>query len=97
MAIEASFAMQYGIRLAKEDMPLGEFLRLLSGIMPDTPLGRLVCVRAETNREIIKNFGAHERKIRAEWASRSMGGSRFRGDDDLVKLQNELALAFGGG
>ena len=40
--IAASFASQYGIRLAIEDIGFAEFASLLSGIMPDTPLGLLV-------------------------------------------------------
>ena len=48
-AIEASFAMQYGIRLAQEDIAVGEFLRLLAHLMPDTPLGVLVATRRGGN------------------------------------------------
>jgi hypothetical protein len=105
-AIEASFAMQYGIRLALEDLALGEFLRLLAGIMPDTPLGRLVSVRSETNLEVVKGFGAAERKIRREWNRRealdslgssgsldSSGSSGYL--DSLQKLQDDLARVFG--
>lgn len=87
--------MQYGIRLAKEDITLPEFLRLLSGMMPDTPLGRLVAVRAETNAEVMKTFGATERRIRAQWL-KFAGASLAHTQGDLQELQASLAKAFGG-
>ena len=65
--IEASFAMQYGIRLAKEDIGFGEFCRLLAGLMADTPLGRVVAVRAEKDAQVIKRFGEYERGLRRDW------------------------------
>ncbi|MDR2183177.1 MAG: bacteriophage Gp15 family protein, partial [Clostridiales bacterium] len=65
--IEASFAMQYGIRLAREDIAFGEYCRLLSGLTADTPLGRVVAIRAEKNPEKIKGFGDYERTVRKRW------------------------------
>jgi len=95
-AIEASFAMQYGIRLTREDISFGEFLRLLSGVMPDTPLGRLVAVRSEKDAEVLKRFGRHEKKIRADWAV-FCRGKNFEKQEfgDLSVLQGELARMFG--
>lgn len=69
--IEASFAQQYGIRLRREDdMSWDEFTTLLCGINGDTPLGRIVSIRAETDPETIKRFSASEKKIRNEWRTR---------------------------
>ena len=69
--IEASFAQQYGIRLRREDdMSWDEFITLLSGINGDTPLGRIVSIRAETDPEAIKRFSQSEKKIRNEWRTR---------------------------
>jgi len=65
--IEASFAMQYNIRLSCEDIGFGEFCRLLQGIGADTPLGRIVAIRSEKNGAVVRNFGKFEHKIRAEW------------------------------
>jgi hypothetical protein len=90
--------MQYGIRLAKEDLDLPEFLRLLSGIMPDTPLGRLVMVRAEKSPEVLKGLSSHERQIRADWATfnRGLGDGGIGQFGDIEMLTNALARAFGG-
>ena len=91
--IEASFAMQYGIRLSKEDIGFGEFLRLLSGIMPETPLGRLVAVRSEDRTDVLKGFGVYEKKVRSEW--RNWSGELRVESEELVGLQEELARMFG--
>ena len=70
--IEASFAKQYGIRLRSEpDMSWSEFCTLLSGIMPNTPLGQIVNIRSENDKEILKNFTKEQRKIRSDWRSRN--------------------------
>ena len=51
--IESSFLSQYGIRLRTEDdMSWPEFCSLLSSIMPETPLGRVVSIRAEIQKKI---------------------------------------------
>ena len=69
--IEASFAQQYGIRLRREDeMSWDEFTTLLAGLNGDTPLGRIVSSRSESNPDRIKQFTAAEKKIRKEWAMR---------------------------
>lgn len=97
--IEASFAQQYGIRLRNEDeMSWNEFCTLLSGLMPDTPLGRVVAIRAETNPDIIKNFNDGQRRIYNEWKTRII---RKRHEDPKAykryvdKFQQFLKNAFG--
>ena len=69
--IESSFAQQYGIRLRQEsDMSWDEFCTLLSGLKSDTPLGNIVSIRSETDKNILKNFTPQQRKIRSEWQRR---------------------------
>lgn len=69
--IEASFAQQYGIRLRQEDdMSWNEFCTLLSGIMPETPLGRIVSIRAEKDRSVIDRFTPEQKKIYNDWKMR---------------------------
>ena len=66
--IEASFLSQYGIRLRiEDDMSWSEFCSLLSGIMPETPLGRIVGIRAEKDAKVIKNFTKEQMKIHTDW------------------------------
>ena len=53
--IVASFQSQYGLRLSKEihTMTWDEFRDLLVGISPETPLGRIVSIRAEDDKEVL--------------------------------------------
>lgn len=48
-------------------MPWDEFKDYLSGISPETPLGRIVYIRAEENPDILKNFTKEQHRIRNEW------------------------------
>lgn len=70
--IEASFLTQYGIRLRLvDDMSWNEFCTLLSGIMTKTPLGQIVSIRAEEDKDILNNFTEEQHKIRNEWRNRN--------------------------
>lgn len=51
-------------------MEWGEFLTLLAGLNGETPLGYVVSIRSEKDRERIKNFTAAEKKIRNAWATK---------------------------
>lgn len=44
-----------------------EFGYLLSGLNADTPLGRIVSIRAETDPEVLKTFTANQKEIRAKY------------------------------
>lgn len=35
--------------------------------MNDTPLGQVVRIRSESNKDIIKNFTSYEKELRREW------------------------------
>lgn len=49
-----------------------EFRSLLIGLSSDTPLGRVVQIRAETNPDIIKEFTPGQRKIHEDWQKRTV-------------------------
>lgn len=70
--IVASFRAQYGLRLRGElaDMPWDEFQDLLAGLGNDTPLGRIVAIRSESDPEILKQFSPEQHRIRNEWQRR---------------------------
>ncbi|SFE11507.1 hypothetical protein SAMN04487969_101131 [Paenibacillus algorifonticola] len=99
--IEASLATQYGIRIRQHpDMPWDEFCNYVAGIMPETPLGAVVAIRAEKDPKAIRAFGPDQRRIHSEWRKR--GATRKL--DDPVKLDMEMqnfeltmARLFGGG
>lgn len=50
-----------------------EFSYLLEGISGDTPLGRIVSIRAENDPETLKNFTADEKRIRNDYRKKLAG------------------------
>ena len=95
--IEASFAAQYGIRLSREPaMSWREFACLLSGLMADTPLGRVVRLRLEKNTAVLRKLSASERRERLAWqrflrARELQAGVPMM---DVGQLQRALAACF---
>lgn len=79
--------MQYGIRLGNEqEMTWQEFSILLQGIMPKTPLGYVVQIRSEENRETLKYFTPEQKRIRDEWRSNHKAGPDFDSMSEAEKL-----------
>lgn len=69
--IESSIASQYGIRLRQAaDMPWSEFKNLVTGLLPETPLGAIVKIRSEDDPKILKQFTADQLAIRNKWRER---------------------------
>ena len=70
--IVASFQSMYGIRLSRDlgGMKWREFSAMLSGLDSDTPLGRIVSIRAEDDPARLKEFTPEMRRIRSAWLSR---------------------------
>ena len=91
--IEASFLQQYGIRLRNTDLTYDEFSIYLAGLLPDTPLGSIVQIRSENNRDTLKHFTPQQKKIRSEW--RSYVAELASQDEEYVKRKTEqLCAAF---
>ncbi len=51
-------------------MPWDEFRQMLSGLGPDTVLARIVSIRTETDKEMLKHFTKDQHRIRSEWRNR---------------------------
>lgn len=90
--IVASFQAQYGIRLSKdlEGMKWDEFRSLLSGIGPDTPLGRIVSIRSEDDKNILKYFTKEQHRIRNEWRQRKASSVTA---DQMAQVLEEMKQA----
>lgn len=67
--IVSSFQAQYGLRLSRDiqGMKWDEFAALLSGLDAKTPLGQIVSIRAEDDREILKTFSPAQKRIRSQY------------------------------
>ncbi len=89
----ASFQSQYGIRLSREldGMKWDEFRAFLEGMAPETPLGRIVSIRAETDEEILKHFTPEQKRIRGEWLRKT---AKDRKPEEVGKILDELKNAF---
>lgn len=91
--IEASLAKQYGIRIRKEidTMDYAEFCNLVSGLMPDTPLGNIIQIRSEDDEEVLKNFTQEQKDIR--WKYRNKIAKKIS-EEDFKKVIAEMQQAF---
>lgn len=91
--IVASFQAQYGIRLSKElsAMNWREFSYLINGLGADTPLGRVVSIRAETDPEIIKQFTPHQKQIRDEYRRKT---AKQKSSKEIADVLDSIKRAF---
>ena len=68
-----------------------EFRAFLEGSAPETPLGRMVSIRSETDEDILKHFTAEQKRIRSEWLNRT---ARERDPEDTEKFLNTIKDVF---
>lgn len=75
-----------------------EFVSLLSGISPDSPLGRLVQIRTETDSKVIKNFNSHQRRIYNEWQTKKLKNSSPQANENAIEQMRQVfvSMALGG-
>lgn len=68
--ISQSIAKQYQILPSEQGvLHYQEWLLLVGGLMEDTPLGQIVLIRKEKDRDRIKRFTPYEMRIHNEWRS----------------------------
>lgn len=76
-------------------MSWAEFCTLLAGIMPKTPLGQVVSIRSEENKDMLKNFTPEQHKIRDEWRNRQTDSMTDEEKEERIKeLQEVFEKAF---
>lgn len=93
--IISSFQTQYGLRLSREinGMMWNEFVALLSGLGPETPLGRLVAIRAENDKDILKTFSPAQKRIRNEYRRRRAKRVPQQKIDDVLEQLKQAFIA----
>lgn len=69
-----------------------EFCTLLSGILPETPLGKIVAIRAEKDPKVLQKFTPEQKRVRNEWIKRRI--QKIREDPQAYKAYMEEFQAF---
>jgi hypothetical protein len=89
--IESSIAQQYGIRLRSEieRISWSEVSMLISGLLPDTPLGRVIQIRSENDKEQLKHFTPEMKKIRNDWRNR-LASDKLKDEDALNRTFDNM-------
>lgn len=64
---------------------------LLSGILPETPLGRIVSIRSENDKDILKHFTKEQKRIRDEWRKKQ---AREMSKENVEAALESLKTAF---
>lgn len=97
--ILSSFQSQYGIRLSKEldTMRWDEFCSLLAGMSPETALGRIVSIRAENDKEVLKHFTKGQHRIRNEWRSKKAKAIAPAEMADIMEALKQGFISMAGG
>lgn len=77
-----------------------EFCILLNGIMDDTPLGKIIQIRSQTDAEIIKTYTPEQKQIRDEWIMKQRKRyvktiSKKEQESELKNIQEAIAQMFG--
>lgn len=68
-----------------------EFVSLLQGLGPDTPLARTVSIRLESDKDVLKHFTSAQHRIRNKWRSRNVKNYT---EADMEKVLVEFQKAF---
>lgn len=66
-------------------MKWDEFKALLCGLNADTPLGKIINIRAEDDPKVIKNFTSSQKKIRSDWRSKTANSVDKQSYDDAME------------
>ena len=95
----ASFQSQYGIRLSMNlsGMKWSEFRALISGLSIDSPLGKIIAIRAEDDPAHLKQFNKTQREIRNKWRSRKAKKMPQKDIDQFLKSMEAVFRGMTGG
>ena len=91
--IASSLKTQYGYSIRKEieTMNWAELSSDISGLMGDTPLGNIVQIRSEDDREKLKNFKQKQKNIRLKYRKKM---AQNMDKDEFKKVITDLQKAF---
>lgn len=74
-----------------------EFKQLLSGIGTETPLGRIVSIRSETDKNVLKRYTKEQRRIRNEWLQKKAKKVSQAEMDQILEGFKQAFISMAGG
>lgn len=94
MLIEQSIAKQYGILPSEqESLRYSDWAKMVSGLMEDTPLGRVVSIRSEDDPDVIRHMTPDQRRMRSDWLTHRM--ARQSSDERKAAIEALQAMVAG--
>lgn len=69
-------------------MSYNDWAKLVSGLMNDTPLGKIIEIRSEDDADIIKNMNSEQLAIRNEWQEFRMSQTVYSKEE--MRMQSEM-------
>lgn len=78
-------------------MKWDEFKSLLAGIGPETALGRIVSIRSEDDKDMLKRFTPEMKRIRTEWRKRIASAKPVEQTDAYLESMKEAFIKMAGG
>ena len=78
-------------------MKWAEFKQLIAGLGPDTPLGRIVAIRSETDKEVLKRFTDGQKKIRNDWIKKHAKTISKADMDQILEGFKQAFISIAGG
>ena len=78
-------------------MPWHEFKALLCGIGPDTALGRIVSIRMEDDKEVLKEFTKEQHRIRNEWRNKIAKQKKDKDVNEFLETMKQAFISMSGG
>ena len=73
-------------------MKWDEFCSLVAGLSAESPLGRIVQIRSETDRKIIRKFNSHQRKIYSDWQKQKAKSVSIAERDRFVEAMRQMFI-----
>ena len=80
-----------------DDMSGIEFVSLLKGIGPETALGRIVAIRSEDDKEVLKSFTTEQHRIRNEWRKKQAKQMTQKEVDAVMEAFKNAFIEMAGG
>lgn len=65
--------------------------------MPDTPLGNIIQIRSEEDKNIIKNFSPEQKRIRTEWRNKMAKNMDKKQANDAIQMFQDMFKELAGG